>query len=75
MVSNHTIRVQRIGNYFVPTDSQSSQALETILNINGFDLQHFDLVTPRIVKRGFALAVENYGDGQPVRTHGAPLPY
>lgn len=75
MNTSSTIRVQRIGNYFVPTDSQSATRLINVIQANGFDLQAFDLVTPKIVKRGYALAVDNYGDGKPVKTHSAPLPY
>lgn len=56
----NTIRMQLIGNYLYPTDSWSRDTLIDETNHDRFNKDMLDLISPRLVKRGYKLAISNY---------------
>lgn len=56
----NTIRMQLIGNYLYPTDSWSRDTLFDETNHDRFKKDMLDLISPRLVKRGYKLAISNY---------------
>lgn len=59
-VLNNTIRLQFINGVFYPTDSISRKTLEDELGIDRIVERNFDIVSPRLVKRGYKMAISNY---------------
>lgn len=54
------IRLQLINEYFYPTDAVSKELLIKSMRIERFPLNRFDVVSPSLVHKGYALAVEGY---------------
>lgn len=57
---DNTIRMQLIGEYLYPIDSWSRDTLFEETNHDRFKKDMLDLISPRLVKRGFKLAISNY---------------
>lgn len=51
-----TINLQRIGDEIFPTDSISKKNL----NRDKFKVRDLDILSPKLVKKGFILRIENY---------------
>lgn len=51
-----TINLQRIGDNIFPTDCISRKNLER----ESFKVRDLDIISPRFVKRGFILRIENF---------------
>ena len=50
------INLQRIGEWIFPTDHVSHKNL----NRDKFHVRDLDIISPRLVKKGFALRIANY---------------
>lgn len=55
-----TIRLQRIGENLMPTDAISRSHLVNELHIERITKEGEDVFFPRLVKRGYKLAISNY---------------
>ena len=60
-----TIRLQLIKGFFYPTDADSRKTLEDSLRVDRIPLERFDVVSPKLVKAGDALAITGW-DPPPV---------
>ena len=60
-----TIRLQLIKGYFYPTDAVSRKILEDSLRVDRIPLERFDVVSPKLVKAGHAMAIKDW-DPPPV---------
>lgn len=56
----NTIRLQLIGEYLYPTDAWSRDTLIDETNHDRLKNDMLDLISPRLVKRGYKLAISNY---------------
>lgn len=54
------IRLQLIQDYFYPTDAVSRQTLIDCLRLERFPLERLDLLSPRLVRLGYSLAIVDY---------------
>lgn len=59
------IRLQLINGYFYPTDAASRKILEDSLRVDRIPLERFDVVSPKLVKDGHAMAIKDW-DPPPV---------
>jgi len=59
-ILNNTIQLQFINGVFYPIDSTSRKILENELNMDRITERDFDIVSPRLVKRGYKMAITNY---------------
>lgn len=50
------INLQRIRDYIFPTDAKSRKNL----NYEKFKVHDLDIISPRLVKQGYILKIENY---------------
>lgn len=57
---DNTIRMQLIDEYLYPTDSWSRDTLVEVTNHDRFKIDMLDLVSPRLIKKGYMLAISNY---------------
>jgi hypothetical protein len=55
-----TIQLQFINGAFYPVDSISRKILEDELNTDRITERDFNIVSPRLVKRGYKMAITNY---------------
>ncbi|MBQ9655933.1 MAG: hypothetical protein IJV38_07920 [Prevotella sp.] len=53
------IRLQLINGYFYPTDAGSRKILEESLRVDRIPLERFDVVSPKLVKNGHAMAIKD----------------
>jgi hypothetical protein len=53
------IRLQLINGYFYPTDAASRKILEDSLRVDRITLERFDVVSPKLVKDGHAMAIKD----------------
>lgn len=60
-----TIHLQLINGFFYPTDAASRKILEDSLRVDRIPLERFDVVSPKLVKAGHALAITGW-DPPPV---------
>jgi hypothetical protein len=60
-----TIRLQLIKGFFYPTDAASRKILEDSLRVDRIPLERIDVVSPKLVKAGHALAITGW-DPPPV---------
>lgn len=56
----NTIQLQLIGEYLYPTNSWSRDILFDETNHDRFKIEMLDLLSPRLVKKGYKLAISNY---------------
>ena len=59
------IRLQLINEFFYPVDAISKQHLEESLRLDRFPLHRFDMLSPRLVSLGYALAITGYNPVPP----------
>jgi len=59
-IMNNVIRLQFINGVFYPVDSISRKILENELKMDKITERDFDIVSPRLVKRGYKMAITNY---------------
>jgi len=59
-ILNNTIQLQLINGVFYPIDSISRKILEDELNMDRIIERNFDIVSPKLVKRGYKMAITNY---------------
>ena len=52
--------MQLIGEYLYPTDAWSRDTLFDETNHDRFKKDMLDIISPRLVKRGYKLAISNY---------------
>ena len=64
----NTIRLQLVGEYFYPTDSVSVTTLQRLFGIARFPERRFDVLTPKMIREGYKLAVADYYPA-PVQPH------
>lgn len=55
-----TIQLQFINGYFYPTDAISSETLENELGLGRIPENRLDVISAKLVKRGYKLAISNY---------------
>ena len=60
-----TIRLQLIKGFFYPTDEDSRKTLEESVRLDRIPLERIDVVSPKLVKAGHALAITGW-DPPPV---------
>ena len=60
-----TIHLQLIKGFFYPTDAASRKILEDSLRVDRIPLERIDVVSPKLVKAGHALAITGW-DPPPV---------
>lgn len=60
-----TIRLQLIKGFFYPTDAASRKILKDSLRVDRIPLERIDVVSPKLVKAGHALAITGW-DPPPV---------
>ena len=53
------IRLQLIKGFFYPTDAASRKILEESLRVDRIPLERFDVVSPKLVKDGHAMAIKD----------------
>lgn len=56
----NTIRLMLIGDYLYPTDSWSRDTLVEETNHDRFKKDMLDILSPRLVKKGYKLAISYY---------------
>lgn len=59
-ILNNTIQLQLINGVFYPIDSISRKILEDELNMDRIIERNFDIVSPKLIKRGYKMAITNY---------------
>lgn len=54
-----TIRLQLIKGFFYPTDADSRKTLEESVRLDRIPLERIDVVSPKLVKAGHAMAIKD----------------
>ena len=59
-VLNNTIQLQLVNGMYYPVDGMSRKILEDELHMDKIRERDFDIFSPRLVKRGYKMAITNY---------------